>query len=165
MRLTLGRFPDLDATEARERARRALADMGEGKNPTAERRRQQALDITLREGLEIHLATRDLAESTVTGYRTMARLHLSDWLDRPLRELGEDRAAVRERHLRVTLLHGRTSADYALRVLRLAYNRALRQCPDLPLNPCVNVDFNGTRRRKVDLDPDRLRAWGRAVDR
>jgi len=30
------------------------------------------------------------------------------------------------------------------------YNRARREHPDLPPNPCENVDFNGARRRRQD---------------
>jgi integrase len=43
------------------------------------------------------------------------------------------------------------------------YNRGLREHPDLPPNPCGNVDYHGLRRRKVDAPTDRLRAWGDAV--
>jgi hypothetical protein len=50
-----------------------------------------------------------------------------------------------------------------MRVLRAVYNRARREHPDLPPNPCENVDFHGVRRRTVDLAPERLRTWGQAV--
>jgi integrase len=50
-----------------------------------------------------------------------------------------------------------------MRVLRAVYNRGMREHTDLPPNPCANVDFHGTRRRRVEAGPERLREWGRAV--
>ena len=48
------------------------------------------------------------------------------------------------------------------RVLRAVYNRGMREHMELPPNPCANVDFHGTRRRRVEAGPERLREW-RAV--
>jgi integrase len=50
-----------------------------------------------------------------------------------------------------------------MRVLRAVYNRGMREHPDLPPHPCANVDFHGTRRRRVEAGPERLREWGKAV--
>jgi integrase len=50
-----------------------------------------------------------------------------------------------------------------MRVLRAVYNRGMREHPELPPNPCANVDFHGTRRRRVEASADRLREWGRGV--
>jgi hypothetical protein len=85
------------------------------------------------------------------------------WLDKPLAEIGADRAAVRERHVRITEKHGAPSADNVFRILRAVYNRGLREHPDLPANPTANVDYHGLRRRKVDANAEKLKAWGRAV--
>jgi integrase len=87
----------------------------------------------------------------------------SDWLDRPLCEIGADRAGVRERHRRLTDRHGRATADYSMRVLRAVYNRGMREHPELTPNPCANVDLHGIRRRRVEAGADRLREWGEAV--
>ncbi len=99
----------------------------------------------------------------MAGYRYQVERYLSDWLDRTLADLGEDRSGVRERHQRLTERHGPATADYTMRVLRAVYNRGLRQHPELPPNPTANVDFHGQRRRQVHADAERLRAWGRAV--
>jgi len=50
-----------------------------------------------------------------------------------------------------------------LAIVRAVYNRALREQPDLPPNPTINVDWHGIRQRKVDLDEKKLLAWGRAA--
>lgn len=84
-------------------------------------------------------------------------------MDKPLAELGADRAGVRERHRRITEKHGAPSADNVFRIFRAVYNRGLREHPDLPANPTANVDYHGLRRSKVDSNADKLRAWGKAV--
>ena len=162
-RKIIGRYPDLNGAEAREAARKALGQMGLGIDPAEERRRERARSVTLRQAIEMVLASRPHAPRTEADYRNFPERYLKSWLDKPLRELGEDRAAVRDRHASIARNHGRAAADYSLRIFRAAYRRARRQHPDLPEPPTMNVDFSPTRRRTVDLDPKRLLAWGRAV--
>jgi hypothetical protein len=102
-------------------------------------------------------------ERTTAGYRYHVERHLKRWLRRSLRDIGQDRTGVRAEHERIASAAGVRTADYTLNVVRVLYNGALREQPDLPPNPCVVIDFQPIRRRKVDLDPDRLKAWGRAV--
>jgi integrase len=163
VRVKVGDHPTLTAKEAREAARQKLASMRAGTNPNEEKRRARARGITLRQALDMHLGAKERSAKTEEGYRYQAEQYLSDWLDRPLCEIGADRAGVRERHRRITERHGRATADYSMRVLRAVYNRGMREHPDLPPNPCANVDFHGTRRRRVEAGPERLREWGRAV--
>jgi integrase len=70
---------------------------------------------------------------------------------------------VRERHVRITEKHGAPTADTVFRIFRAIYNRGLREHPDLPANPSANVDYHGLKRRKVDIEAERLKAWGKAV--
>ncbi|WP_329890289.1 integrase arm-type DNA-binding domain-containing protein [Stenotrophomonas muris] len=163
VRTKLGDHPAMDAKQARDAARQTLVGMRGGVNPNEERRRARARGITLREGLDLHLNSRRLADKTRSGYEYHVTYYLKDWLNRPLAEIGADRQGVRERHRRITERSGATSGDNVMRVLRSVYNRALRQFPDLPPNPVGNVDMNGMRRREVDANPEKLRAWGKAV--
>ena len=163
VRVKVGDHPTLTAREAREAARQKIAGMKAGINPNEERRRARARGMTLRQALEMHLGAKERSAKTEEGYRYQAEQYLSDWLDRPLCEIGDDRTGVRERHRRLTERHGRATADYSMRVLRAVYNRGMREHPELPLNPCANVDFHGTRRRRVEANPEQLREWGRAV--
>ena len=163
VRTKLGDHPAMDAKQARDAARQTLVGMRGGVNPNEERRRARARGITLREALDLHLAAKPLSPRTKDDYRYNCEQYLSDWLDRPLAELGADRSGVRDRHRRITERHGAPSADNAFRIFRAVYNRGLREHPDLPPNPCGNVDYHGLRRRKVDAPTDRLRAWGKAV--
>lgn len=163
VRTKLGDHPAMDAKQARDAARHTLVGMRGGTNPNAERRKAKARGITLREALELHLAAKQLAERTKDGYRYNLEQYVEDWLDRTLDDLGSDRSAVRERHRRITDRHGGPSADNVFRIFRAVYNRGLREHPELPPNPCGNVDYHGLRRRKVDANADRLSAWGEAV--
>lgn len=163
VRTKLGDHPAMDAKQARDAARKTLVDMRGGANPNEERRKARARGITLRGALDLHLAAKPLSQRTKDDYRYNCEQYLADWLDKPLAELGADRAAVRERHRKITEKHGAPSADSVFRVLRAVYNRGLREHPDLPPNPTTNVDYHGLRRRKVDVDAERLLAWGKAV--
>jgi integrase len=163
VRTKLGDHPALDARQARDLARRTLVAMRGGVNPNEQKRKERAKSITLREALDLHLSTRTLSPRTSDDYRYNCGQYLSDWLDKPLVELGADRAAVRERHVRITTKNGAPSADNVFRIFRAIYSRALREHPDLPANPTANVDYHGLRRRKVDAPAAKLLAWGQAV--
>lgn len=163
VRTKLGDHPVIDAKGARDAARRTLVSMRSGVNPNEERRKARAQGITLRKALELHLAAKQLSTRTKEDYVYYSEQYLSDWLDRPLASLGADRGAVRERHVRITQKHGATTADSTFRIFRAIYNRGLREHPDLPANPTANVDYHGQRRRKVDANTEKLKAWGKAV--
>lgn len=163
VRTKLGDHPSLDAKQARDLARRTLVDMRAGANPNEERRKAKARGITLRDALDLHLGAKPLSPRTKEDYRYNCEQYLGEWMDKPLAELGADRAGVRERHRRITEKHGAPSADNVFRIFRAVYNRGLREHPDLPANPTANVDYHGLRRRKVDSNADKLKAWGKAV--
>ena len=163
VRAKLGDHPAMDAKQARDAARQTLVGMRAGTNPNEERRKARAQGITLRQALDLHLDAKPLSPRTKSDYRYNCEQYLADWLDKPLAEIGADRAAVRERHVRITEKHGAPSADNVFRILRAVYNRGLREHPDLPANPTANVDYHGLRRRKVDANAERLKTWGRAV--
>ncbi len=163
VRTKLGDHPSMDAKQARDSARKVLVGMRAGTDPNEERRKARARGITLQEALDLHIAARTLSPRTAEDYRYYCGRYLADWLDKPLAELGADRAGVRERHARITEKNGPTCADSTFRILRAVYGRGLRQHPELPANPCANVDYHGLKRRKVDANADRLRAWGETV--
>src|SRR5690349_13260747 len=160
VRTKLGDHPSMDAKQARDAARRALVGMRSGLNPNEERRKARARGITLRDSLALHLSATQLAPRTRADYEYNLGQYLGDWLDKPLADIGADRAGVRERHVRISEQSGATVADGTFRVLRAVYNRGLREHPDLPPNPTANVDFHGAKRRTVDANADRLMEWG-----
>lgn len=162
-KVRVGGWPEVSQVEARRAAARVLAGMRQGVDPREAERARRARSTTLSEALDAHLAGGGRSPRTVEGYRYALEHYLPDWMQREVEAIGRDRAGVRERVERIARDHGAATADSVARVLRAVYNRARRQHPDLPANPCDNVDFRGTRRRAVDLDPDALLAWGPAV--
>ena len=163
VRTKIGDHPAISAKDARVLAAKTLVSMKAGVNPSEEKRKARAKGITLRQALELHLASKPLSAKTVEGYRYVIENYLSDWLDKTLAEIGADRVGVRERHQRITKKNGKATADATFRTFRAVYGRGLREHPDLPPNPTGNVDFHGVQKRKVDADADRLKAWGKAV--
>lgn len=159
----VGHWPDISQVEARRRAAEILAAMRRGEDPREVERAKRARSTTLDQALGLHLDGRKRSPRTDQGYRYAIEQYLGDWRRRTIEEIGRDRIGVRERHRRMTRENGRATADSVMRVLRAVYNRARREHPDLPPNPVDNVDFNGARRREVDLAPERLRAWGEGV--
>jgi hypothetical protein len=91
----------MDAKQARDAARQALVGMRAGRNPNEERRKARARGITLRGALDLHLAAKPLSTRTKDDYRYNCEQYLAEWMDKPLAELGADRAGVRERHRRI----------------------------------------------------------------
>ncbi len=163
VRVKLGDHPSMDAKKARDVARSTLVNMRSGSNPNEEKRKARAQGITLAEALSLHLSAKALSIRTQDGYRYNCQEYLADWLDKPLAEIGTNRTAVRERHVMITNKHGLATADSVMRVFRAVYNRGLREHPELPSNPTANVDYHGTRRRKVDSSAGRLKEWGKNV--
>lgn len=159
----VGHWPDITQVEARRRAAEILAAMRRGEDPREAERAKRARSTTLDQALDLQLEGRGLSPRTEEGYRYAIEHYLSDWRRRTVEQIGRDRIGVRERHRRLAQEHGRATADSVMRVLRAVYNRARREHPDLPPNPCENIDFHGPRRRTVDLAPERLRAWGKGV--
>ena len=136
----VGHWPDVSQVEARRRAADILAAMRRGEDPREAERAKRARSTTLDDALELQLEGRGLSPRTEDGYRYAITHYLGDWLKRTIEEIGRDRVGVRERHRRITANNGRATADSVMRVLRAVYNRARREHPDLPPNPCVNAD-------------------------
>ena len=68
-RLTIGKTDRMSLDEARAKAREHLNKMASGIDPDAEKKIQKQATITLREVLEVYLATKQLKPSTIDCYR------------------------------------------------------------------------------------------------
>ncbi len=89
--------------------------------------------------------------------------YFGDWAAMTLSEIGSDRAAVRERHKRLTRKNRPYTANHAMRALRAAYNLALKVNDDLPANPVVAVIFNKESKRETVITPAELPGWWQQV--
>jgi hypothetical protein len=159
VRSKIGRYGHLTPDEARIEAKKILGQMARGVDPNRTRKKERAQKISLREASELYFAMpKPRSHRTIEGAQRILQLYFRDWMDRPLSDV--TREMVRERHRRISAKQhriaedggrggGTYAANGALRVFRAIYNRAMRQHPELPLNPVVNVDFN----------PESSRSW------
>lgn len=114
---------------------------------------------TLGEALEQYLASKPLAGRTRDEYAATVRRYLSDWLDRRLDFLAQDRAAFRRRMLEVERKHGRAAAALLIRTYRAIHNWHRKVLPDLPETPTIACETPRVRPRDWALSDDELRAW------
>lgn len=140
-RVTIAAVNEVGLEEARDAAATLLADIRAGRDP---KERKQA-PVTLRTALDAYLAKKTLAPATLTDYRASAERHLAPWLDLPLAEITH--AMVEARHQDIAAevaaggrYPGGSTADGAMRVLKLLWRYAARSDRTLP--PCP-VDLRG----------------------
>lgn len=172
-RLTLGRYPDLTAEQARKEALRQLGEIATGKDPVAEaqqrRRERTTLDDAFRDFLK---ARKNLKERTLYDYRRLMAVAFADWQRKPLKAITKD--LVAKRHAELGSQRGEAYANLAMRFLRSLFNFALAEYEDrngVPVLPYNPVDrLNKTRswyrieRRQTVIKPHELSNWYRAVE-
>jgi integrase len=59
---------------------------------------------------------------------------------------------------------GKLTANHAMRAFRAIYNRAMREHPELPVNPIINVDWNKEQRRTGRIPAEGLAKWHEGVN-
>jgi integrase len=168
-RVTLGRFPDLNADEARKRAQEAVAQMLRGVDPNAEKRRKKARGVTLEVAAQDYKdkpAKRTRSTKSPLTLKNHDRFQslLNDWKRRPLAEI--TRQDVLARHKRLTEGKGPVAANDALRWFRAVYNAAMIVHDDLPPNPTVvlNDRWNKETRKRAPATWERLAEWSLWVE-
>ncbi|MGZ8934440.1 MAG: tyrosine-type recombinase/integrase [Methylobacter sp.] len=158
-RVTLGRFPDMTVIQAQDRARKALADLATGINPTEEKQKRNLQSITLIELLERYLSQKNLRPASILDYRKKAHQGFEDWLNKPVNSITRDMVLARHKKLD----HG---IDNKMRVLRLlmGYAMALKIITANPVDVLKDVGlWSKLKRRKRIISVDTLAAWYAAV--
>jgi integrase len=143
---------------ARAEAKRVLADMSRGKDPTAERR-QRLEGPTLDDALTLHLSKMSHDGSrprSIEVVKSETKKHLGAWLDRPLAALS--RTEVRERHEELTEESGEYLANRVMRHLRAAWNTLAKE-HELPVCPTIAVHWNKEERRQEPIPWSELPGW------
>jgi integrase len=192
-RITVGPTNVLSLDEARRKAIGLLAQLASGIDPKEEKRRAQANAITLGEALESYLITRKvLKPSTVRDYRANVDRYLADWKERSLRTITREMVAARHTQIAAQILQratpaerqrdeqrcgggtslvsaaGSSSANGAMRVLRLVFNHATAVNPEIGSNPVGRLSATKAwfkEERRTDLvRAHELPVWYRAVE-
>jgi integrase len=148
-RVTLAPTNVLSLNEAREEAKLKLAEIYRGGDPKVLARRARS-GLTLSVVLDNYLtANSNLSPKSIADYRKTAARHLTVWLNLPLRAISAEMVEARFRAIADDVaacatsgrikggvaVHGRASANNALRLFRAVWNYQAERDPDTPRNP------------------------------
>lgn len=128
-RITLGRYPELTAEMARNKALEMLGQIAMGIDPVAEKRATQMRQVTLQDVFNDYVQTRKaLKPSTIINYTQILRKAFSNWANKPLLSISKDK--ITKHHEKLGEAHGEAYANLAMRVLRALFNFAAGQYED-----------------------------------
>jgi integrase len=165
---TLGRYPDLSVRAARAAAQLFLGSIKRGEDPNPKKPEPSPDGPTLDEAWQRYreaLAKKGRRPSTILHYEGCLKRLRASWHDDLLADIGADRPAVAAEHTRISNECGSVAGDQTMRFLRAVFNHARRSWPDLPANPVVAVDFNGTPSNSNDgMGPADLPVWWERVN-
>lgn len=160
-RVTLGKYPDISVSKARELATDALSDIAGGTDLNEEKRKQRYRAITLGELLDTYLKDKnELRPASVTDYTKKLNQGFSDWINKPINEINREMVKAK----RNSFTGG---VDNKMRVLRLLMGYAHKTLKAIEENP-VDVLTDGKlwskpTRKKRKISSDNLKAWYQAV--
>ena len=121
-RVSLGEHGVITLQEARRKAQKELSSMLDGKDPIAEKKRDTAYSLTLRDIADKYLkARRELKESSKADIEKHLNKSFSDWANRPAVEINRDKVANRFAELTEK---SPAQANQAFRILRALLNFA-----------------------------------------
>jgi integrase len=188
--LTLGRYPAVQAKDARKEATRLLALLRQGVDPRLEQKKQQKAQATewetyqqlenhtLESVLSDYLDRKSLKRGTIDNYRIVANAYLSDWMKRPLGEISKNE--IEERFRQITRRQicggkgGPGAANNTMRVLRALFTFAqdMYELPDgsqvVSQNPVRRLNqldsWNKLIRRQTVLTVEDLPKWYEALN-
>lgn len=121
-RVSLGEHGVITLQEARRKAQKELSSMLDGKDPIAEKKRDTAYSLTLRDIADKYLkARRELKESSKADIEKHLNKSFSDWASRPAVEINRDKVASRFAELTEK---SPAQANQAFRILRALLNFA-----------------------------------------
>jgi integrase len=152
-RVTIGRCDRLKVAEARDKAKEVLAKMDLGEDPKAKANR-----LSLRQALDAYIKARtSLKPQSAGGYRDACERHLSDWLQRPLRDITPEMVEARHAKIAEDIKAsgrgtGKATANGVMRAFRAIYNFAAERNDDLPKNPSTRLKrvwFKVPRRERM----------------
>ena len=170
-RITLGKYPSLNAEQARRSAIKALNSMANGINPILEKREQKIKSVTLDEVFASFLSDRPLKPKTIEDYKGIMKNIYPDWQRMPIVEITKD--MVQSRHKKIGEERGEAYANLGGRTLRSVLNYAIANyelakgasiLTDNPFSRLSNTKaWFRVDRRTGHLKPHQLKGWFDAV--
>ncbi len=122
-RITLGRYGELTAEQARKEAVKLAGQIATGRDPIADKAQAKLEAKTLRQGFEDYLGRRILKPQTVFDIQRCMKEVYPDWLDKPMTRITPD--LVLKRHRAYGAERSEARANLAMRYLRAIFNFAL----------------------------------------
>ncbi|WP_084273752.1 tyrosine-type recombinase/integrase [Legionella fairfieldensis] len=171
-RVTLGKYGNITAEEARKQAKTLLGSVARGDDPIAEKKTQKVNAMTLNQVLNDYLkARKDLKPRTLTDYHCVLHEVVSDWLDKPITKI--TREMIAKRHSEHGTTNSKARANNAMRVLRALFNFAMYEYqkgdgqPIIAVNPVKYLShtrgwFRVDRKQTV-IKPHQLADWYKGI--
>ncbi|RRY19016.1 DUF4102 domain-containing protein [Brucella anthropi] len=165
-RVTIGRADVFSPEVARKKAMALLAEMAEGLDPNAEKRRETVVKLTLADAFDTFFAARPhLSPYSVRNYTRTAKLYLKAWRKKPINEI--TRQMVLKKHQEISAENGKVTANNVMRHLRSVYNFAAATHDEFPPNPVQILTqaraWHREQRRQTLVTALDLPMWWKAV--
>ncbi|MGQ3887961.1 tyrosine-type recombinase/integrase [Legionella sp. CNM-1927-20] len=171
-RVTIGKYGNITAEEARKQAKSLLGSVARGDDPIAEKRTKKVNAMTLQQVLKDYLkARKDLKPRTLNDYHCVLHEVVPDWLDKPITKI--TREMIAKRHAEHGKTNSKARANNAMRVLRALFNFAMYEYqtgdgqPIIVVNPVKYLShtrgwFRVDRKQTV-IKPYQLADWYRGL--
>lgn len=163
-RIKLGRVGILKASEAREAARKVIANAALGKDLAKDRASERA-SVSVKELAELYVArTKDKRKaSTGENYEHVVRVNIVPHVG-AVKAIALTRREVQSMHSKVSRERGKYAANRAVAILSAAYGwGALQAYVPEGTNPASRVERHKEEPRQRFLSPDELLRLGEAL--
>lgn len=138
-RITLGKYGNITAEEARKQAKSLLGSVARGDDPVAEKKTERVNAMTLKQVLNDYLkARKDLKPRTLTDYHCVLHEVVPEWLDKPITNI--TREMIAKRHAEHGVTNSKARANNAMRVLRAIFNFAMYEYQTGDGHPIIIVN-------------------------
>jgi integrase len=123
-KVTLGKYGHLTLFQAKEMAKKELGKMAEGIDPSAQRKKQKAEDVTLKKIIESYLNSKRLKALSVKDIKTHRDLNFKEWREKPFCRITRD--DVKRKFLKISK-RSPAQANQAFRIFRALWNYAIAE--------------------------------------
>jgi integrase len=170
-RITIGRFGELTAEQARKQAVKLAGQIATGGDPVADKAQKKLEGTPLRLAFDTYIERRTLKPQTVFDIHRCMKEVYPDWLDKPMLRVTPD--MVVKRHREYGEAHSEARANLAMRYLRAIFNFAQAEYttaegkPIIDGNPVKKLSqtksWHRVERRDTLIKAHELGPWFNAV--
>lgn len=158
-RKTIGKYPHLTIEQARNIAKIFINNIL-SENCNVERKKRQiasSLTLAAAAGLKRSCLIKEKKSTrTISDHDYTFRKYFIKWAKKDMKEIGEDKNALRQFHEKLTREHGPISANHTVGWLRGVYNLSRKEHAALPPNPTEEINWNPTKRNASSISMKEL---------